>query len=142
MTYHIPIPPERTGMELDEFLCLYFPLLNKGFLRRQVREGRITVDGNPAVPSQRLRLDQVLVVDLDEAEEVPQAPVAPRVRIPVLYEDPFVLALDKPAGLAAEPERWLRGNATLSGAALEIALERSNVDVTDPLAPIAGLGFR
>ena len=49
VTYHIPIPPERGGMELDEFLCLTFPLLNKGYLRRQVREGRVLVDGNPAV---------------------------------------------------------------------------------------------
>jgi len=37
-------------MELDEFLCLSFPLLNKGFLRRQVREGRVLVDGGPALP--------------------------------------------------------------------------------------------
>jgi len=50
-------------MELDEFLCLSFPLLNKGFLRRQVREGHVTVDGGPALPSQRLRTDQIVILD-------------------------------------------------------------------------------
>jgi 23S rRNA pseudouridine1911/1915/1917 synthase len=129
-------------MELDEFLCLSFPLLNKGFLRRQVREGRITVDGNPAQPSQRLRMDQVLVIDFDEDEETPEVPVAPRVEIDVLYEDDDVLAVDKPAQLASEPERWARGNATLAGALLELALSRSHLDPDDPSEPTNGLEFR
>jgi len=142
VTNHIPIPPERSGMELDEFLCLSFPLLNKGFLRRQVREGKVLVDGNPAVPSQRLRADQVLLVDFEDAEEFPEPPVAPATRIPVLYEDDHVLALDKPAGLAVEPERWARGNASVAGALLELALTRSGAAPDGRAQPGAGLEFR
>ena len=141
MAYHIPIPPERSGMELDEFLCLWFPLLNKGFLRRQVRDGKILVDGNPAVPSQRLRMDQVLFVDFDE-EEAPPAPVAPRTAIPILYEDDDVIAVDKPADLAVEPERWARANASLAGAMLELALERSSADRDEAGAAEGALEFR
>src|SRR4029079_14956051 len=106
----------------DEFLSLSFPLLNKGFLRRQVRDGRVLVDGNPAVPSQRLRMDQVLIIEFEETEDLPEAPVAPTARIPVLYEDEHVLAIDKPSALAVEPERWARGNASVAGALLELAL--------------------
>ncbi len=129
-------------MELDEFLCLSFPLLNKGFLRRQVRDGHVLVDGGPAHPSQRLRTDQVLVIDFDESAGLPEAPVAPKVEIPVCYEDEHLLAVDKPAGLASEPERWARGNASLSGALLELALDRSKLGRTDPTTPGPGLEFR
>lgn len=115
-------------MELDEFLCLSFPLLNKGFLRSQVREGKILVDGNPATPSQRLRTDQVLFVEFDETDDLPLAPVAPAARLVILHEDPLVLALDKPPGLAVEPERWARGNASVAGALLELALSRSGAE--------------
>jgi 23S rRNA pseudouridine1911/1915/1917 synthase len=142
VTSHIPIPPERIGMELDEFLCLSFPLLNKGFLRRQVRDGRVLVDGNPAVPSQRLRMDQVLIVEFDENEEVPEAPVAPAARVPVLYEDDHVLAMDKPSALAVEPERWARGNASVAGALLELALSRSGIDPEAPSDSAGGREFR
>jgi 23S rRNA pseudouridine1911/1915/1917 synthase len=138
----IPIPPERIGMELDEFLCLSFPLLNKGFLRRQVRDGRVLVDGNPAVPSQRLRMDQVLIIEFDETEDLPEAPVAPAARIPILYEDERVLAIDKPSALAVEPERWARGNASVAGALLELALARSGVDPAEPSEPRSALEFR
>jgi len=100
-------------MELDEFLCLAFPLLNKRFLRSQVREGRVLVDGNPAMPSQRLRQDQVLFVDFDEASLPDAAPPAPRVELPVLYDEDGVLAVDKPAGLAVEPDRWQHDKPSL-----------------------------
>ncbi|MBI5364434.1 MAG: RluA family pseudouridine synthase [Planctomycetes bacterium] len=142
MVYHLPIPPERVGMELDEFLCLSFPLLNKGFLRRQVREGRVLVDGARAMPSQRLRDDQVLVIDFEEDEDLPAVPVAPPTSVPVLYEDAHLLALDKPAGLAAEPERWAKANASLAGALLELALERSDSAPEDATTPVKPLTFR
>ncbi len=119
------VPDDRAGIELDEFLCLSLPQANKGFIRRQVSEGRVLVDGQPAHhASQRLRRDQVVMVEFDE-EELPRAPVAPRIGLPILYEDEAVLVVDKPAGLAVEPERWQRENATIAGALLEVALERS-----------------
>ncbi len=126
MNDHLVVPDERTGLELDEFLCLSFPLLNKGFLRREIRGARVLVDGQPAEPAQRLRRDQVVSVafEIDE-EHPPRPPVAPDATIPVLYEDEAVLVVDKPAGLAVEPERWKREAACLSGALLQLAFDRS-----------------
>jgi len=123
MAEHLVIPEERAGLELDEFLCLVFPFANKGFLRRQVRDGAVLVDGSAARPSQRLRLEQVVTVDFD-AEESPVSPVAPHERVPILYEDERVLVVDKPASLAVEPERWRRDAACLSGALLAEAIDR------------------
>jgi RluA family pseudouridine synthase len=130
----IVVPWERAGLELDEFLCLHFPEFNKGFLRRAVREGLILIDGMRANPSQRLRADQVLLVDLDELE-APPAPVAPEAALPILFEDEDLLVVDKPPGLAVEPERWARGAASLAGALLALARARSPApdDTSAPL---------
>ena len=127
MSEYIVVPTDRAGLELDEYLCLQFPEVNKGFVRRQVRVGRVLVDGEAARPSQRLRDGQVLIVDFD-ADEAPLAPVAPALRIPILYEDDDVIVVDKPAGLAVEPERWARDQACLSGALLEMARQRARGD--------------
>ncbi len=119
---YIPVPPERAGLELDELLSLLFPEGSKGHWRREVRGGRVLLDGEAVLPSQRVRAEQVLILDLDEV--IPATtPVAPPERVPVLYEDDDVLVVDKPAGLAVEPERWARDAASLAGAALEIARE-------------------
>jgi RluA family pseudouridine synthase len=135
---YLTIPRERAGMELDEFLCLAFPRLSKGYLRRQVREGRVLVDGVRSTPGQRLRIDQVLVCDMEEhaEEELGEAPESARIALPVLYEDQHVLAVDKPAGLAAEPERWARDNACLSRALLDLALERAGRPPSDSGEPV------
>jgi 23S rRNA pseudouridine1911/1915/1917 synthase len=121
---NIVVPLERAGLELDEFLCLHYPEFNKGFLRRAVRDGLILIDGMRANPSQRLRADQVLIIDLDD-QEAPPAPVAPEAALPILYEDDDLLVVDKPSGLAVEPERWARGAASLAGALLALARARS-----------------
>lgn len=118
----ILVPDEHVGLELDEFLCLVFPHLSKGFLRRLVRDGGVLVDGEASKPDQRLRPFQVVLVDL-EGDEAPPAPVAPVERVPVLYEDEHVLVVDKPPGLATEPERWARFKPSLAGALLELATD-------------------
>jgi 23S rRNA pseudouridine1911/1915/1917 synthase len=120
---HLIVPEERAGLELDEFLCLTFPLLGKGFLRSQVRAGAVLVDGTPSRPSQRLSPHQVVSVSFSE-ERTPKRPVAPATRVPILYEDEAVLVVDKPAGLAVEPERWRREAASLSGALVAEAFDR------------------
>lgn len=124
MSEHLVVPADRAGLELDEFLCLAFPGVNKGFVRTQIRSGRVLVDGSRANPSQRLRTDQVLSLDFED-EEFPEAPVAPAFEVPILHEDDDVLVMDKPPGLAVEPERWHRDLASLSGALLRIASERA-----------------
>lgn len=129
MEEHLVVPQERLGIELDEFLSLTFPLLNKGFLRRQIRDGNVLVDGSPSLPSMRLKRDSVVSVTFDE-ENAPLVPVAPEEELQILYEDPSVLAVDKPARLAVEPERWARDAGTLSGALLKLALERSGATAT------------
>ncbi len=131
-------------MELDEFLCLSFPLLSKGALRRHVRDGKVLLDGNPTIPGHRLREHEVLIVDFAEEDEDPDVQV-PRVVVDVLYEDEHVLAVDKPAGLAAEPERWARDNACLSSALLDMALDRAGLERPEDgstLEHFEGLPFR
>ena len=134
MTYHISVPDDRVGMELDEFLCLMFPLLGKGFVRGLVREGRVLIDGEPVVPSRHVKYGEVLFVDFDEDKVDSTPPVAPLQPLVVLYEDEQVLAVEKPAGIAAEPERWQRDAASVAGGLLQLSLDRSEAE--------AGLDFR
>ncbi len=130
------VPSDRAGLELDEFLCLQFPSWTKGFLRGQVRDGKVLVDGQIARPSQRLRIDQVLMVDIEE-ESAPLAPVAPEAELTILHEADDWMVIDKPAGLAVEPERWARDDACLAGALLQVARERAGIEDPDEVGPVA-----
>lgn len=141
MTDHLVVPDERVGIELDEFLSLVYPLVNKGFLRKEVHAGNVLLDGNATHPSKRLRRNQVVTIEFEDVD-LPEAPVAPEIPVPILFEDEATLVVDKPYGLAVEPERWRRDAACLSGALLAMAIERSGK--VDPEGPPdeGGLEFR
>ncbi|MFT6109764.1 MAG: RluA family pseudouridine synthase [Planctomycetota bacterium] len=132
------IPDERAGLELDEFLCLQYPGLSKGFLRQEIGAGRILVDGVSAVAGKKLRASQVVMSSIDW-ERAPQRPVSPGIEVPVLYESDALLVVDKPAGLAVEPERWMRELGSLAGALLQLAEDRTEEEEGDLEG---GLSFR
>lgn len=135
MNEALVVPQERAGLELDEFLCLQFPTCTKGYLRRQVRDGLVLVDGGAALPSHRLRANQVLILMFEE-EDRPVPAVAPSESVPVLFEDENVLVVNKPAGLAVEPERWARHEASLAGALLDLARDRTEGPAGTPEDPL------
>lgn len=96
------VPPALAGERLDQgaaALC--------GLPRRRVRalaaEGRLWLDGKAVrVLSRPLRLaDVVEIVRRDEALAEP-APVPP---LPIIHEDGWLVAIDKPAGVASQPPR-------------------------------------
>ena len=115
VTYH-PVPVERVGLPLDEFLCLLYPGVSKGFLRGAIRDGEIEVVGEETIPSRRLRISDVICVHVDEtAFPRRKAPRGQRLGAPtILFEDERVLVVDKPAGIAVEPERWDPGGPCVS----------------------------
>jgi 23S rRNA pseudouridine1911/1915/1917 synthase len=118
---YVTVEFEQSGIELDELLALLYPALSKGYLRREVQAGHVLVDGEPCKPSRRLREGQVLILDIDE-ESAPVSPMEARaVELEVLYEDDQVLAVDKPAGLSSEPERWAPHKGSLAGSLLHHA---------------------
>ena len=130
MDYHLCVDAEQTGLELDEFLCAAFPLLGKRFLRKQVRQGTVLVNGQPGVPSQRLRLDEVISLQVDNEDEAVARRPEPAPELPILYEDDQVFVVDKPAALAVEPDRWDASLPSLIGA-LTLAAAKADADALD-----------
>jgi 23S rRNA pseudouridine1911/1915/1917 synthase len=131
---HISVDAAHAGMELDEFLARAFPRTAKSVLRQLVRSGRVLVDGGAARPSTRLHGDDVVSLDFDEEEFESKAPVADEQPLAILYEDEHVLALDKPAALAVEPDRWDATRPSLLGSLHALAETRGNGTGGEPLA--------
>jgi 23S rRNA pseudouridine1911/1915/1917 synthase len=129
---YLTVPDDRVGLELDEFLCLTYPHIHKGFLRAQVRAATVLVDGQPNHPGHKLKRNEVISVEFDD-ESAPRRAVAPNERLRVLHEDESTLAIDKPAGLAVEPERWARDAATVAGALIQFAEERAESNASGTL---------
>ncbi len=124
----IHVPPHYHGLALDEFLGLRFPRVAKGRIRRWIREGRISVDGETQTQPKPVQAEEWIQLELPD--RLPQEAAAQPVAIPVLHEDEEVLCVNKPAGIAVEPERWKKERGSLVESLLSGMEDRSG-----PLLP-------
>ena len=97
---YVTVGPEAAGQRLDNFLLRLAKGVPQSHVYRIVRSGEVRVNKARASADQRLAEgDQIRVPPLRVA-----APSPPPVRAqmpPVLFEDEHLIAVDKPAGLAA-----------------------------------------
>jgi 23S rRNA pseudouridine955/2504/2580 synthase len=97
---YLTVGPESAGQRLDNFLLRIAKGVPQSHVYRIVRSGQVRVNKARASVDQRLAEgDQVRLPPLRLAAAVPP-PARPRMP-PVLFEDEHVLAVDKPAGVAA-----------------------------------------
>ncbi len=110
------ILPGEDGIRLDRWFKRHYPGLSHGVLSKLLRTGQVRLDGRRVRPGDRVRAGQrVRIPPL--CAEAAQAPPRMRRRCEggplseaeqrqardmLLYEDDFVIVLNKPAGLATQ----------------------------------------
>jgi 23S rRNA pseudouridine955/2504/2580 synthase len=88
------------GQRLDNFLVKFLKGVPKTHVYRVIRSGEVRVNKGRAAVDTRLALgDEVRVPPVRVADRS-DAPSAPAREFPVVFEDEFLIAIDKPAGVA------------------------------------------
>ncbi len=98
------IGPEAEGQRLDNYLIRIAKGVPKSHVYRIVRAGEVRVNkGRVAVDYRLAAGDQVRIPPMRLAERapVPLAAIPAAAMPPILFEDEHLMAIDKPAGLAA-----------------------------------------
>lgn len=98
------------GQRLDQALCRFLPWRSRTSILRLIRDGFVELeDGRAARPARRIRRGDVIVVRVPP-EAVPDDELDDDFEVPILHEDRWMIAVDKPAGLAVHPAgRRVRG---------------------------------
>lgn len=99
---YLAVGAESAGQRLDNFLLRLAKGVPKSHVYRIVRSGEVRVNKARAAVDQRLEEgDEVRVPPLRLAQREEAAAPAPAQMPPILYEDEHLIAVDKPAGMAA-----------------------------------------
>lgn len=111
------VSADAAGQRLDKYVRRALKDVPLSHVYKMFRTRKIRVNGARGKPEQVLAEGDLIVVRGDEERllaraEAPRAPGGVRVTFGVLHEDADVLAVDKPAGLAAHPGTGITG-ATL-----------------------------
>ncbi|MBI4634327.1 MAG: RluA family pseudouridine synthase [Deltaproteobacteria bacterium] len=99
--YFFPVGREEAGIRLDVFLSRQGLSLSRSQIKKTADAGKITVNGVPARAGRQLREGDEVVF---EKPPVAAYDVLPEdIPLVVVYEDPSLLVVDKPAGMVVHP---------------------------------------
>lgn len=105
-TMSVRVGPEDEGRRLDVFVSETWPQLSRAQAKRLVDGGSVTVGGARKKPSFALRPGDEVAVILPEPE--PSALVPEAIPLDIVYEDGYLLVVNKPAGMTVHPAAGAR----------------------------------
>ena len=115
---------------LDRYLAIKFTDYSRTFIQKLIREGAVTVNGEPAKPSYEVCKHDVLQVTFPELADSHLEPEP--IPLHIVYEDQWLLAINKPPDMVVHPSRG-HASGTLANALLHHAQQLS--DFNGPLRP-------
>lgn len=99
----LAIASAQHGERLDRALVQQVPEFSRSYLQQLVAAGAVRVNGQLLCkPSQRVRVGDCIELEMRPTQES-QAFRAENIALDVVYEDPHLLVVNKPAGLVVHP---------------------------------------
>jgi 23S rRNA pseudouridine1911/1915/1917 synthase len=118
------VNPSEAGERLDRLAARRLDT-SRSIVQRIIQEGSLRVDGEVAGSSYRVRGGERVEVRMPERDLTPE-----EIPVPVVFEDVFLLVVDKPAGLVVHP-----GAGNPSGTLVNALLDRGISGGEDPDRP-------
>ena len=107
------VPPEADAMPVRLFVGDRFPLEHEEVIRAWIKAGRVRVNKTPCRARDRLRSGDSVTVEPDPEQD--DRLRANPVEVTVLYEDPHIVVVDKPAGETVTRDRQTGTSAFRDG---------------------------
>ncbi len=95
------VPPATAPDRLDRYLTGLLPRSSRSQIQRWIAEGHVLVNGKRVKPSHQVRPSEEIVAEPPAPKPMELKPEA--IPLTILYEDPYLLVVDKPAGLVVHP---------------------------------------
>ena len=96
----IEVTEDEAGQRIDNYLIAHLKGVPKSRIYRIIRGGEVRINSKRVQVSQKIAAgDRIRVPPVRVAERGDPEP-APHYRLPVLFEDEWIIAIDKPPGIA------------------------------------------
>jgi len=95
------VPAQQQKDRLDKYLTQFLPELTRTRIQQLINDGFITVDGKTIKPSHQVSPGEAIAVRL--APPPPSELIPEAIPLCVVYEDRYLIVVDKPAGMVVHP---------------------------------------
>lgn len=101
LTHSWSVEPSEDGLRLDVAVASHLEDVSRAQVKKWIEQGRVLVGGNEARASRLCREGDTIEVRVPEP--VPATPEPEDIPLTILYEDPHLVVVDKPAGMVVHP---------------------------------------
>jgi len=97
----LDVTDEHDGARLDHCITAVLPERSRSQIQRLIRDGHVLLNQKPVRASHAVHTGDV--IDLKIPAPVPSTPVPEALPITIVYDDPDLVVVDKPAGMVVHP---------------------------------------
>lgn len=108
------IKAKETGQRLDIWLATKFHTKSRHWLKKEIKAGRVLINGQTKKPSYKLKEDDQIRINLRRPKAFALKP-NPEIKVKILFENKDFLAVNKPANLSVHPGTPPRNNTLVNG---------------------------
>ncbi len=112
------IEEEDAGERLDKYLAVMFDEYSRVFIQKLIKDGKVRLkrSGNYF---NKLKVGELLLagdeIEFDIPEEVESELKAEKLDLPIIFEDEYILVINKPAGLVVHPGAGVHEGTLVNG---------------------------
>lgn len=99
--FRIRIDDRQAGQRLDQALQFFLRWRSRTQIHRLIKDGYVELEGRRPTPARKVQRGEIIKVRIPEPARPDQ--MVPDLEVPVVYEDQWTVAVDKPPGLAVHP---------------------------------------
>jgi len=120
----LQVSPEHDGVRLNRFLAAVLGDHSRSQLQRLIKDGHVTMGSRQMRPSMLVHAGSAVVVEIPAP--TPAAPAAQALPLDILYDDPDLIVVNKPAGMVVHPAAG-HASGTLVNALLHHVTDLSGI---------------
>lgn len=99
--HEFTVGPEEAGVRIDRYLVGILPGQSRSQIQRLIKESLVRIDQQPVRPNKIVHAGDAIVVEVPAPVGATPEPEA--LDLDVLYEDPDLVVVNKPAGMVVHP---------------------------------------
>src|SRR5688500_9478116 len=99
--HNLLVPPEETGVRVDRYLASVLAGESRSQIQRLIKDGKVTIAGREVRPNRVVRGGETIVVEVPAPAN--PAPQPEAISLDIVYQDPDVVVVNKPAGMVVHP---------------------------------------
>lgn len=99
--YELIVEQAHDGVRLDQFLAALLPSHSRSQIQRLIKGEQVHAPMTHVRPSTPVRAGMRIAIDIPPPG--PAAPEAENLPLPIIYDDPDIVVIDKPAGMVVHP---------------------------------------